>query len=360
MKFKKLVAICMTLVIMLGSITIVNAAEDGSSAVSEDAEIQAAYNAFVEISDALNTYDYDALKQALETFDEITAEFTDEQYDEWDLVVTDVIGYEEALTTVICAAMVIGTVEMMDAYQADPNAQTAYDFVYMYEECVDSEIEIDLFIAEIESVYETAKTVDMPSEGVLEVYDAYTYLELALAFLECGFYDEDFVDACEGFEAVLDIFNELTEDELTDLACLMDVEDAETAYNIILGNWINANLALELGAAYDAYLDNPEDETAASEFVEMYESILNDTQMLTDEDKAVILTSFEEAYEDAKNFLADIEDTSGEGQTTDESDEPVKDVSPDTGDNLGVVPFATLMMISAVVAGMAVKRRKEQ
>lgn len=374
MKLRKLFAVCMALMIILGSVTTVNASESNVQAVdiSEDSAVQAAYDAYFEISDALNVHEYGPLKDAVEKYTAITDAFTDEQSDEWDRVVADVIGYDEALSTLISANMVVDTVAKKDAYQADPNAKTAEDFVYMYEECVAAEIRIDLFEPGIESVYETAKTVDMPSEDVLKVYDAYVDLAEALEALEYGFYDEDFVNACKNFEAALDIFNELTEEELAELACLMEVENAEEAFSIILSDWINANLALELGAVYDAYQNDPTDEKAASEFVEKYEEILNDTQMLTDADKKVILTSFKEAYEMAKDFLAETDDTPDDGQTpdksdksdksdtSDKSDKSVKTASPKTGDASNAAPFAALMVIAAAVAGLAVKRRKVQ
>ena len=339
--------------IILGSVTTVSASPEAS----EDPAILAAYDAYFEISEALNVREYGPLKDAFEKYNSITADFTDEQSDKWNQIIIDEIGFDEALSTLISASMVVDTVAKRDAYQADPNAKTARDFVYMYEECVLAEIRIDLFEPVIESVYEIAKTVDMPSEGVLKVYDAYVGLEEALDALECGFYDEDFVNACENFEAVLDIYNELTEEEMEDLACLMEVGDAEDAFGIILSDWINASLALELGATYDAYQNAPTDKKAASEFVQKYGEILNDTQMLTDADKQVILTSFETGYENAKAFLAGTDGTSDAGQTTDKSDKSGKDVSPKTGDDFNVTPVGALMVIAAITAGLAVKRR---
>ena len=351
MKLRKLFAVCIALMIVLGSVATVNAAESVSATVSEDPAVQDAYAAFLGMSEALNVHEYDSLKNAFDEYNAITEAFTDEQSDEWNRVVEDVIGYDEALPTLICTSMIVDTVAKQDAYQDSPDAKTAHDFIYMYEECVSSEIRIDLFVPGIESVYETAKTVDAPSEGTLAVYDAYLDLGSALAALECGFYDEDFINACAGFEAVLDIFNELTEDEMTDLACLMEVADSEEAFGVILSDWINANIALELGAVYDAYQNDLKDEEAASEFVAKYEEILNDTQMLTDEDKAVILTSFESAYEGAKEFLAEA------GDQTDESD---PDHLPETGDNFSAVPFITLLVFSAAAAALMVKRREVQ
>ena len=99
---------------------------------------------------------------------------------------------------------------------------------------------------DIDSIYEDAKQ-NVPSQNVLDVYEAYKKVQTALLF---G-YDEDFVKACEGFEAVLDVYNALSEDDLNTLAVLMGLGNGEEAFNQILCDWINANIILELGAVYD-------------------------------------------------------------------------------------------------------------
>lgn len=375
MKLKKLIVVCLALMMMLCSVLPVNATDDLNAVdengddvdISEDPVVLAAYDAYFAISEALNVHEYGPLKEAVEEYNSIIEGFTAEQSDEWDQVVAVVIGYDEALSTLISANMVVDTVAKRAAYQENPNAKTAQDFVYMYEECVKAGIEIALFEFGMEDAYAKAKS-DVPFDGVLKVYDAYTDLKAALGALECGFYDEDFVNACVSFEAVLDIFNELTEDEMKDLACLMEMEDAEDAFYTILSDWINANLALELGAAYDEYLNHPTDKKVASAFVEKYEEILNDTQMLTDEDKQVILTSFEDAYEDAKAFLAEADntpntpnasDTPNDDKTTDTSGKFDKESIPKTGDAFNVAPVV-LMVIAAAAAGLEMKRRNVQ
>lgn len=321
-------------------------AATAGNVVSEDPQVQAAYEAYLEMEDALSVNEYGPLKDAYDKFTAIKSDFTDAQSDEWDRVVTDVIGYKQVVSVAISANMIINTVAKMEAYQANPNAKTATDFVYMYEECVDAGISIDLFDPDIKGAYETAKSTDVPSENVLKVYDAYADLAEALELLAAGYYDEDFIAACENFETVLDIVNELTEAELTDLACLMEVEDGETAFYTMLSDWINANLALELGALYDAWEADQNEETAAA-FVEKYEEILNDTALLTKADKKVILTSFTDAYETAKAFLAEAEKSG-------------KDTSPETGDDFNAAPYAALAVMAAAAAGLAAKRRKAQ
>ena len=338
------------------------AVPNGAESVSEDPQIQAAYDAFIEVAEALNVHEYGPMKDALDKYNAVTAEFTDAQSDAWTELVYGELKDKDVLGTLISATLVDYAVQQKEAYQKNPNAKTAMDFVSAYDSCVDAGIEIEYFDAGIKSVYEMAKEVDLPKDNAMTVYNAYVVLDEALEVLEAGFYDEDFVNACKGYEAVLDIFNELTDEEMQDLAWLMGVEDAEAVYGIVLNDWINANLAWQLGELCDTYLNNPTAKTA-SEFVEQYEALLNDTMVLTDADKKVILTAFEATYEDAKALLAEAGDaavdniTEGEREPADKSD---KDTSPATGDDFNAAPFAVLMVIAAAVAALAVKRRNVQ
>ena len=77
------------------------------------------------------------------------------------------------------------------------------------------------------------------------------------------------------FEAVLDEFNDLTEEELNQLAVLLEAEDAEAAFSAVLGTWINVNVINTMGELYNAFADNPNEKTAAA-LIEYYDSIYND------------------------------------------------------------------------------------
>lgn len=333
---------------------------DSADKVSDDPEVQKAYDTYLALEKALADGDIAALEDAYNYLNDIEFE-TDSQQDEYDKIVEEMIGFEDFLVTTFSAAYVVDANDKYEAYLADKNAGTAYNFVVAFDAVTeDCELNMEDFVPGISADYEDAKANYMASENVLTVYNAYSELTAALEALEIGFYDEDFVNACKNFEAVLDVFNELTEEEFADLAVMLGVADGEEAFNVILSDWINANLALELGALYDAYLNDPTVETAA-EFVEYYETLLNDTDLLTEEDKAVILTAFTFTYEDAKSLLAEADnapsDDAATENTTGVTDKSDKDASPATGDDFNATPYAALMVIAAAVAGLAVKRR---
>lgn len=358
---KKIVSLVLAMVLVLAYAVPVAATETDAAAapntasetVSEDPAVQDAYDTYKAVESALASYDYAALKPAHEKMANVSFD-TDAQQEEFDNLVYDQIGVDTYLVTVFTAAYVVDAGDKYEAFAADKNAKTAFDFVAAYDAATDDyEVVMESFIPGITAAYDEAKSY-LPTDNVVKVYEAYIGLTEALEMLEAGWYDEDFVNACKAFEDVLDIFNELTEDEFAQLAVMMEVADGDEAFGVILSDWINANLALELGALQDAYLNNMTVKTA-TELIEGYEEILNDTQLLTDADKKVILTAFEDAYNDAKNFLAQAGDDKA---TTDGSDKSDKDTSPATGDDFNAAPFAVLMVIAAAVAALAVRRRK--
>lgn len=324
------------------------------TAVSEDPEIQAAYDAYKAMEAAYAAYDYAAMKVAVTELDDLTFDFDDQQTEEWEQLVKNTIGYQAFLEAALSANAIVNTVNAYEAFMADKNAATAKAYIELYEEVtVEWDLEVDKYVPGTAAAYEDAKANYLPDENVVKLYDAYKAIEEVLAL---SWYDEDFFEAYDGFEAVLDIFNELTEEELGELAVLMGVENGEAAWNKIFIDWINANLVKELGAVYDEYNSDPNTDTARA-FVDKYESILNDTGFLTDDDKAVILAFFDESvYEGAKELLAaDVDEGVTEG--TNKSD---KDESPKTGDESNMLaPFA-VMLAAAGVAAAAMKRKRVQ
>ena len=128
-------------------------------------------------------------------------------------------------------------------------------------------------------------------------------------------YDEDFVKACEEFEAVLDVFNNLSEDDKKDLAALMSLESAEDAFDQILCDWINANMILELGEVYDAYVSDPNVDQAKA-LVEKYEEVFGATEMFLPEDFELFRNAvfcIDDYYAEAKMLLEEAE-TKGEAE----------------------------------------------
>lgn len=325
---------------------------DSTGTVSEDPDVQAAYDAYVNMVEAYNVNEYGPMADYCEQLDEITFDFTDAQAEEWNRVIEEIVGYEEFLENAFCVAYVMYAVECQQAYKAEPNVKTATEFVAAYDMCVEEGITIELMDPDIAADYEAAKA-DQPSESVLNVY--YAYDELAFE-LEFAWWGEDFIAACEDFEAVLDDFNALTEAELEELAELMGAENGEEAWNIVFADWINANLVLEIGAAYDAFLDNKNADTAKA-YVDAYDSVKNDTELLTQADKDVILAFFADgSYEMAQGYLAD----ESAADTTDEPSDKSDEGTPATGDDFNAVPYAALMLVAAAVAAAALKRKRVQ
>ena len=337
---------------------------DAEDKVSEDAAVQAAYDAYKAMEKALADGDFAALKDAAKYLETLEFE-TDAQQDEYDALIEEKVGVDNYLNTAFSAAYVIDANDKYEAYKADKNAATAYDFVAAVDTVtVDCELNMETFVPGISADYEDAKANYLPDEDVVKVYEAYADVAYVM---ELGYYDSDFSAACEAFEATLDIFNELTDAQLADLAVLLGVSDGEEAWSLIFGDWINANLILQIGEAQAAWTADQNKETATA-FVEVYESVLNDTQVLTDADKELILVNFgfDYEYEAAKAYLEELADeqgTSEEGtaeSTTEGSDKSDKDTSPETGDDFNAAPFAALMVIAAAVALLAVRRENVQ
>ena len=192
---------------------------------------------------------------------------------------------------------------------------------------------------------------NVPSQDVLDVYKAYEKVQDALSF---G-YDEDFVIACEEFEAVLDIYNDLSEDDMNALAALLSLENGEEAYNQILCDWINANIILELGEVYDAYVSEPNIDTAKA-LVEKYDEVFSATEMFLPEDFALFRNAvfcIDDYYEEAKMLLADASD---EGEADEE--EADKDATPKTGDSSDMM-MPLVVMVAAACVVVIVKKKQQ-
>lgn len=331
--------------------------------VSDDPAVQEAYDQYRALEKALADGNLTALKIAYNQLNGSEFE-TDAQQKEFDKIVEEKIGYNEYMSVAFSAAYVIDAADKYDAYKANQNAGTAYDFIDAVDTVTeDCELSMESFVPGISADYEDAKANYLPAENVLTVYKAYE--ELVLYSVELHYYDEDFFAACEGFEAVLDEFNALTEDELADLAELMGVEDGEAAWNQIFSVWVNASTVMELGEAYTAYTEKPGKDTAAA-LVEVYERVFLSKDFFTEEDFELFREFFfdiDDVYAEAKALVTEDKAPSEEtvtNETTAESDKSDKDNSPATGDDFNAAPYAAIMVIAAAVAGLAVKRRKVQ
>lgn len=334
---------------------------NAAPAASEDAQVQATYDAFEEMAAAYDSGDYAAMKAARETFWASQEEFTEAQTAEWENIIENTIGQDRYDTVTIDAGWLVDYFEpAYNAFSTEKNVHNAYDYVNVYEYM--DWVDLDKFFADASALYAEAKPMSPTSENVIKVYE--TYEDMMFWFTnegpDCTFFEEEF----EAFEGLLEVYNEFTEDEFTQLAGLLEVADGEEAYYKILGDWILINVTVELNNLGDAFSDSYSADDAEA-FVEYYDSII-DSEMFTEEELELVIYKwgFDDVYEEALWAIeqaadADKQDTT-ESVTTEGSDKSDKDTSPATGDDFNVAPYAALMVIAAIVAGMAVKRRQTQ
>ncbi len=337
----------------------------GDAPALTDAQ-KASWAAYYNMNSAFEGDDLDALKAAADAYTKAN--------EEGNMDMTSLAALEamdEDLWSVAFATNVVITASgYYDAYVADKNAKTAYDFVEYYgmEDVAPFKADIERFMPDIEAVYAEAQD-DMPSEGVISVYEAYLGIQAVLQF---GSLDEDAYAAVEAFEAVTDTFNELTDEEFEDLAALLGAEDGEAAWNQILGDWVTLNIIMNVDAAYQAYVNEPNAENAQA-LVDLYDSIFNDPTYSEAGFPELIrefLPGIDDVYAEAKAQLAeDLEEPEGptdsaapvdpeDSAETGNAEEP--DEAPGTGDQTPVALWLSVLMLAAVaLAGMKTAGRKE-
>ena len=171
--------------------------------------------------------------------------------------------------------------------------------------------------------------------------------------------------AMEAMEAVLDIFNEMTEEDLAVLAQLLELENGEAAWNAVFSDWIDINILAEVDNRYRAFYDNPSEETAAS-FVEYYEAVFpeNTEEAMIDPDLVRdFFWGIDDVYAEAQALLAGGGQDEGAPESTPEptpestpepTPEPESEKAPETGDANCLLPFA--VVIAAGAAMIALRR----
>ena len=325
---------------------------------------KAGWSAYYDFKAAYTAGNLEALKAAVEAFEAANEELEMEEqefYGEMD---------DEFWTVLFGGNVVMTANGYYSDYTADKNAKTAYDFVsyYSQEDMEEYKADILRFMPDIEAVYEEAKA-NMPSENVVAVYEAYVGVQNALAF---WIIDETTYAAVEGFEAVLDAFNEMgiygdaetAEKDRADLAALMGVEDGETAWYQIFGDWVNLNVLLEVDEIYQAYQKNPNAETATA-LIEKYDGIYNDPNYVDEELRTLVENFFfdiHDAYAGAKALLAEDdvdEDVEAEGNVDAGENDVATEQSPDTGDNSNILLWIAMLFAAVMtMSGIQLVRRK--
>jgi len=363
---KKVLVFVMSLFMVLTAAAPAFAAEK----VSDDADVQAAYDAYIEMTDAMYVAgDYAAMNTALDDLDKASGDIDEDtaKSDEWEKLVGDKIGSEKFVNDAFNAAFIMqvfekemdGEAGLIEAYKAAPDIKKAYDLVDTYQILEEDKVLMDKMAEGIDALdpsrqaadtYKAAETaISAVSPDVIAVYEAYIYVSSAVS----GPWTEDFDEAISEFEKVLDTFNEgLDDSEKADLAVLVGAKDWEEAFGMILDDWVNINIADEMIDIYDAYKADPNKETAKA-FVEKYDSVYNDPEYV-DEDLrefvAACVEDIEGVYAEALDLL--------DGDAADGTEAEIVD-SPDTGDNMKILPFILIMVAAAAVAVAVLFRKRK-
>ena len=83
---------------------------------------------------------------------------------------------------------------------------------------------------------------------------------------------------------------------------LKKVENGEAAWNQIFADWVLANIILEVGEAYTAYSENPNEETAAA-LVAVYERVFQSEDFFTEEEFDKLDESIKQEYEEKSTIV---------------------------------------------------------
>jgi len=321
----------------------------GITAFATEPEVQASLDAYEAVKATMANKDLAGLQSAIAEFEKANEALTEEQDEE----LSDIIG-EELFDVVFSAALVIGMAELKDAFVADKNANTALMYADSYKLYVveedwgkeDAEL-IKGMLPDGQSVYEEALTY-LPAENVMKVYYAYADLSIAILF-QC--YDEDYIAAYKGFEEVLDIYEELTSEELNQLAALLEEENGKTVSELIDYDWMTATAAYEMGKAYEAFMNDANEETAKA-YVDCYRSIFSraeyDDEVLQDCIGSFFIDSYD-VYIEALALAGEDSDADTEDGNTEVEVEEDKNASPKTGDTASVIwPLAVMFAATAV------------
>ncbi len=283
---KKLFGIIMAICLMLMSVFPAMAAD------IEDPAVNKSYTAYVAIQEAINNKQIDDLRIATADFEAANSELSDEQKEELELLIGG-----EIYDVIFTAAIIIGTADAYEAYVNDNSMQNAIAFVDAYEMAVvDCKINMSEFVREIDTAYTNALD-DVPSDDVLAVYNAWVALDEQLEWV----FSELLEEALNELEAKQETLDDLSDEELTDLAKLMGEPSKDAAVAAIDGLVEDATILLEVAKAYENYDGVSKD--SANELIEVYESIFNNPNF--DDDGAIALIyqnypDLDELYENAK------------------------------------------------------------
>ena len=189
-----------------------------------------------------------------------------------------------------------------------------------------SELKEDILT--IENVRENTNiVVEIEKESnnnVVEVYDYFLPVQEALANGNI----EKLKSAVNNMEEKIDIFNELSEEEMEQLAALLDVENGKEAFFVILSDWVDANVLVIVYDAYTAYLEDSNKETATAfiELIDGYDEMY--------EDRTILRTFFSDIDNDYKVANELLNETNEKDETTADDNNTVDNPSNNNNTNI--------------------------
>ncbi len=288
---KKITSILLALCLVL-SLTVMAAA-------SEDPAVQASYNAYLDIQEAIETRNLEALLEALSAFETANEALTDEQMEAFMALAGDGL-----FDVVFEAASISGMYDIVQGFLANPDVSNALLLTESYEDIFSDGVEEGAFSAvisdmvpDVHDAYRQAVNC-LPGQEVLDVYYAYQNLASWLDF--CS-YDEDFILAYEAFAAVEETLNTLTEEQFAELSMLLELENAAAAME---ENWSFANVVHSIGQAIQAYTDAFDAETAQV-LVKLCEDVFGDSALGEERKEALyyFFMNIEEIYNEAVRVM---------------------------------------------------------
>lgn len=332
--------------------------------IEVSARVQAYYDAYTALVFELNGEDFNDLNDAFDNFMNVTSgeeELTEEEYEQLVALfgTEDIWGVVEKLIDVsYISYYVIDMVNAQKDFENDPCFDTAFYYVSIYEEVfVDSEeddlkLYVSNFNPDADEIYEDAYGY-MPSAEVMALYDAYEMLCDAL------YYGEDDLEILQiATDKFADAWNgaNFSDEDVQALAAML-YEDPEEVMSILLSDYIDACIIVETGKLYNAYLENPDADTAQA-LVDMYDSIFEDetydnVQWLLE----WFIPDLAEVYDEAVQ-LAQVKPQESPESTKDEEKATANTATVKTG-NTAVYVIVIVSGALVLFAGAYLRRREK-
>ena len=178
------------------------------------------------------------------------------------------------------AINVVSVYEAYTEYLENPNVETATSFIDIidnYDNVCNDRTLLENFSLFVDDTYRDALFM-VSSPNVVEVYDYFIPVQETLSNGNI----EELKNTVNNMKDKINIFNELSNQELAQLAALLDVSNGEEAYSVVLSGWVDANIIINIYDTYTAYLKNSNEETATAfvELIDGYNDMYDDRILL--------------------------------------------------------------------------------